>query len=1031
MRKIAFLFAVLIMGSASVFAQFTIKGKVSDVNGVPVVGATVTVKKDQVSTMTGTDGSFTIQSKSASGQLDISGIGFAPQTVNFSGTDMVDIVMAKKAEELSEVIVTALGVRKEKRGLGYAVSEVKGDKLNNANNQNVVNSLNGKVAGVQVISGGGAPGQASRITIRGGAKSITGDNQPLFVIDGIAVSNEDDGSGSYTEVEGVATPNRVADINPDDIESMSVLKGSAASVLYGNRGANGVIIITTKSGRGRGGAPVITVSSTVGYDNPLKLPDFQTIYAQGTDPNKYTEGTSRSFGPRIMGQNVYSNVAKQDSVVLRAYNPREDFLRTGVTTNHNVSIAQSKDKTSYFMSFGYSGQSSVVPNQDYKKASARVNVTQQVTDKFTTGVNFSYVRSWGDVAYLGQDGNNPFFALFNMPISWDINGYGYVRPDGTQINFRGGSFDNPLWTVNKTFFTTANDHITALANFGYKFTSWLDVNYKIGIDQINDDRKSFKDINTGSQPNGSLANDLINRQGITSTLLFNVNRRLSNNIGFTLTAGQDYFQRKLTNYTQTATAMIIPDIPHMSNASAFASDFEYRSKRRLIGAFGDLKFDYKNYLFLGITGRNEWSSTLPEENRSYFFPGANAALIFTDAFGMDNSVLNYGKLRVGYAQTARDPAAYQVINTYVVPDNTVAAGYGDGFVSASAPLQFPFTGIPGYTVSNIINNPELKSEKTSEVEVGLELKFLKNRIGLEATYFSNENKDGIVPVDVSPAVGATNIVVNSGLTKVKGVEIGLNLVPVSTGKFTWSADITFSRIRSKVVETYPGVDKIYIGGFSGNPAIFAVKGERYGSIIGTGYQKDANGNVLVDIDGFPLFADGVNLGYIEPDWTGGIRNTLKFKNISFDFLIDTRQGGYLYNGTEELLDFYGVSQKTSTREEDYIFPGVNESDGKPNTTVVKRDLTWWNFAQGNEEYVYENNWVRLREVNLNYTYTPANAKILKSFTFGIYGRNLWLSTDIPHVDPESSSFGTNNGQGATRMAFPTLRSMGASLKLTF
>ncbi len=661
----------------------------------------------------------------------------------------------------------------------------------------------------------------------------------------------------------------------------------------------------------------------------------------------------------------------------------------------------------------------------------RLNVNQQVSSKFNTGVNFSYVRSWGDVAYLGQDGNNPFFALYNMPVSWNINDYGYVRPDGSQINFRGGSFDNPLWTVNKTFFTTANDHIMAVANFGYKFTDWLDVAYKLGIDQINDDRKSFKDRRTGSQPNGALANDLINRQAITSTFLLNINKRLTSDIGLTFTAGQDYFQRKLTNYTQTATALILPGVPHMSNASAFSSDFEYRSKRRLIGVFGDLKFDYKNFIFLGVTGRNEWSSTLPEQNRSYFFPGANAAVVFTDAFDINDAVLSYGKVRVGYAQTARDPGPYQVINTFVLPDNTIAAGYGDGFVSASAPLQFPFGGIPGYSMNNVINNPNLRSEKTSEIEAGLELKFFKNRIGLDLSYFSNKNEDGIVPVDVSPATGATNMVINSGLTKVKGLEVALNLVPVSTTDFTWNADLTFSRIRSKVVEIFTGLDKIYLGGFSGNPAIFAVKGERYGSIIGTGYQKDANGNVQVDIDGFPLFVDGVNLGYTEPDWTGGIRNTFRYKNISLDFLIDTRQGGFFYNGTEELLDFYGVSQKTATREEDFIFPGVNESDGKANTTVVKRDATWWNFAQGQEEYVYENNWVRLREANLNYTFTPANTKVLKSLVFGVYGRNLWLSTDIPHVDPESNSFGTNNGQGATRMAFPTLRSVGVSLKLTF
>lgn len=428
--------------------------------------------------------------------------------------------------------------------------------------------------------------------------------------------------------------------------------------------------------------------------------------------------------------------------------------------------------------------------------------------------------------------------------------------------------------------------------------------------------------------------------------------------------------------------------------------------------------------------RNEWSSTLPQQNRSYFYPGVNASFVFTELVNINKNVLNYGKIRAGYAQSSRDPNPYQVINYFVVPGSSVAAGFGDGSVSASAPLSFPFNGVPGYTTSNIINNPNLKAETTAEIELGTELRFLRDRIGLEFTWFRNKNKNGIVPLDVSPAAGATNFVVNSGITTVKGIEASLNLNPIKGRNFNWNATVTFSRIRSMVEETYPGVDQIYLGGFDGNPAIFAVKGQRYGSIIGTGYQRDDNGNVLVDDDGFPLFADGRNLGYIEPDWTGGLRNSLGYKNFSFDFLIDTRQGGYIYNGTEELLDFYGVSKKTETREDDYVFPGVRQSDGKPNETAVKRNATWWNFAQGNEEYVYENNWIRLREANLSYNWNTG-AKTLKNVVVGVYGRNLWMHTNVPHVDPESSSFGTNNGQGATRMAFPTLRSVGFNVKLVF
>lgn len=1029
MRSIFILYMLFFSAFSLVAQQRTVRGRVGDESGNPLSGVTVTVQGTTVATQTAGDGTFSLEAAPGN-TLVFSFVGYAPREAQVGAEGNVTVTLTAQQRELTEVVVTALGVRREKRALGYSIEEVKGEQLTKANNQNLVNSLNGRVSGLQVTSSGGAPGQAARITIRGGAKSITGNNEPLFVIDGVPVSNANDGSGQYTEVQGVSTPNRIADINPDDIESISVLKGAAASVLYGNRGANGVILITTKSGRGRQGAPVITFNSVTGFDSPLKLPDFQRVYAQGGGGN-YIEGGSRSFGPRIEGQKVYSNIGLSDSTVLRAYNPREDFLQTGITTNNNLSVAQSRENVNYFLSLGHSRQTSIVPNQDYNKASVRLNVNNQITTKLNAALNLNYLRTWGDVPYLGQSGNNPFFALFNMPISWDIQRYGYMRPNGQQINFRGGSFDNPLWTVNKTFFNTQNDRFIGALTLGYKVLDWMDLTYRFGLDQLNDDRKAFRDIFTGSYPAGNLYNDIINRRELTSTFLLNINKRLSQDFGLSFTGGHDFNQRNLANYTQTATALIAPGIPHMNNASAFDPAYEYRFRRRLIGVFGDLKFDYRNFLFVGLTGRNEWSSTLPKQNRSYFYPGVNASLVFTDAFKMDKSVLSYGKLRAGYAQTSRDPNPYQIIKYFVVPGNTVAAGFGDGFVSSSAPLSFPFNGIPGYTTSNIINNPNLKAETTSEIEIGTDLRFLRDRIALEVTWFHNRNENGIVPLDVSPATGATNFVVNSGVTKVQGIEASLNVSPLRGKNFTWNAGITFSRIRSKVVETFPGVDQIYLGGFTGNPAIFAVKGERYGSIIGTGYLRDDAGNILVDDDGFPLFADGVNLGYIEPDWTGGLRNTFSYKNFILDFLIDTRQGGYIYNGTEELLDFYGVSKKTESREEDYIFPGVRESDGKVNETVVKRNATWWSFAQGNEEYVYENNWIRLREANLNYNWNIPNNRLVKNVVLGLYGRNLWLHTNVPHVDPESSSFGTNNGQGATRMAFPTLRSIGFNVKLVF
>lgn len=1022
MRKLL-LFMSLCLLVVQLWAQDrTVIGKITDEKGDPVANATVEVKGSRTVALTKTDGTFSIKVKD-NAVLIVRNLGYERMEYPVGSNTEVAISLKADQASLSEVVVTALGIKKEKKALGYAITELKAADITNVPNQNLVNSLNGKVAGLQVISSGGAPGMGSRLVIRGGNKSITGDNQPLFVVDGIPISNANDGTANT--VTGAGSPNRAADINPDDIESVSILKGSAAAVLYGNRGSNGVILITTKSGKTKIGKPVVTVSSTFGVDRALKLPDFQTTYAQGqlvSGAPAYAEGTSLSFGPKITGQTVTS-AAAGGTTTLKVFDPRKDFLKTGVVINNTVSVSQATEKGSYFLSAGHSRQTSIVPNQEYSKASVRFNATNNLSAKITTGINVNYVRSWGDVPYAGQDGNNPIFALFNAPVSWDLKGYGYVNANGTQKNFRGGSFDNPLWSVNKTFYTTTSDRLIGSANIVYKALPWLDFSYRLGTDIVSDYRKSFRDINSGGSPNGYLSNNDVYREELNSTFMLNINRKLTSDIGLSFVAGQDYNQRKLRNIAQTATALTLPGSANMGNGKSFDPDYENVTKRRLIGAFGDLKIDYKNYLFLGITGRNEWSSTLPVSNRSYFYPGANLSFIFTDALKISNKVLNYGKVRVAFAQTARDAGPYNLLNVYT------SASVSDGFTSG---ITFPFGSTPGFTLSNTIRNPTLKPEKTKEWEFGGEFKFLQSRINLEATYFRNNNIDGIVAVDISPATGATNATVNSGNVKSNGIELALNIVPVKTKDFSWEATITYSRIRSKVIETYPGVDKIYLGGFSGNPAIFAVKGERYGSIIGQKLRRDAAGNVVVSATtGRPLYDDGGNLGYIEPDWTGGIRNEFTYKGLSFDVLFDTRQGGVMLNATEDLLDGYGVSRKTESREDDFIYAGVKNTDGKPNDFVVKRNQTWWSAAKVNEEYIYKNNWVKLREANLNYTFTIKNAKVLKSLNVGVYGRNLFLWSDIPHVDPESSSFGTGNAQGVTRMAFPSTRSIGVNLKVVF
>ena len=1022
---------LMIFVSTAIFAQVQVSGVVKDDVGEPLAGVMVE-NANGVSVETNDAGQYTIEAN-AGEQLKFSSIGFDDKSVAVTGSTL-DVQMSVPVEQIQvakgqDVVVTAMGIRREEKSIGYAASKVGGDELVKTGGQSFVNSLEGKVAGIQVTTSSGAPGSPTRLVIRGG-KSITNSNEPLYVIDGVPMSNNNDSniSGNSSNAEGISSPNRAADINPNDIENVTVLKGSAGAVLYGNRGSNGVIIITTKSGKGKEGKPVIEYSTQMAFDNALILPDYQTEYAQGSR-GVYQEGGSRSFGPKITGQTVNSIAAGMAQglstalpITLKAYDPREDYFKTGVTVNHNLSIAQSVNKSNYYLSAGVSDQQSIIPNQGYKKYNFRFNGNTQFTDKFSAGVNASYARSKGDVPFAGQDGNNPIFSLFHMPVSWDLNGYGYQAPNGKQINFRGGSFDNPLWSVNKNFANTTSNRFIVGLNFGYQLKDWIKLSYRIGEDYMDDNRTIFKDIYSGSAPNGYLSYDNINRQELTSTIMANINKDITENLNLTVNLGQDYNQRKYNRLVVTGTELILPGVVNTNNIKTFDPGYHYESERTLFGVFSDLTLSYKKYLFLNLVGRNEWSSTLPKDNRSYFYPGASLSFIFSDAFDIDKKILSYGKVRFGIAKTARDAEPYQVVPTYSKAD------FGDGFTPG---LSYPFNGLAGFTVDAVVNNPNLKPEFTTEYEFGIDLRFMRDRIGLDFTYFKNVNTDQIVPLDISNASGTSRAVINTGETNSKGIEVAFRTTPIKSENFRWDVDFNFSRIRTKVVDIYPGVDKIFLGGFSGNPAIYAVKGERYGSIIGSGYMRNDEGEILIDDDGYPVLTDGINLGNVEPDWTGGVTTSLSYKGFYASASLDTRQGGYIYNGTEELLDFYGVSAKTLSREEDYIMSGVNQTTGLINDVVVKRDQDWYALAPSTEDYVYKNNWVKLREISLGYSFKMEGIPYIRNIDFSIFGRNLYVWTKVPHIDPESSSFGTGNAQGASRFAFPTTRSFGFNLKVQF
>ncbi|TRX62533.1 SusC/RagA family TonB-linked outer membrane protein [Fulvivirga sp. M361] len=1039
MKKIVQIFFLLctVISFAIQAQDRTVSGKISSVSdGSSLPGVNVILKGTSTGTVSDVEGNYRLQVPQSGGVLVFSFIGFASEEVEIAARSVIDVRLSPDITELSEVVVTAFGIEKEQKSLGYAVSEVEGDILESGRNTNMVNSLAGRVAGLQVTSTGGAPGQSSRVNLRG-VTSLTGNNQPLFIIDGIPMNNSDDSNTDLTDANttaGAATPNRAGDINPADIETITVLKGATAAALYGIRAANGAIVITTKSGKqGDGKGARVTFSSTFMADEVLRTPDYQTRWAQGSVDGVYANGTSRSFGPLIQGQDHVNALGQ--TLPLRSFDNLDAFFETGKTFINNVSVTGGDDVRSYYFSVGRTLQSSYIPNQDYNRFSIRLNASTKVSDKISTSFKLNYIKNDGDLPFSGQDGNNPIFALYQAPVSFDLGGYPFQNEDGSQVNWRGGSFDNPFWTANRTFVESQVDRIIASADVTYQVLDWISITARAGSDYARERRKDFKDIGTANGGGGNITNNNVFRREINTDIILGINRNITKDLSLNLLLGHNINQRDLEQDVTTGTELVLPNTPHISNSTPGAP-IELLRRRRLHGAYFDAQFAYKNMLFFGVTGRNDWSSTLPVDERSFFYPSVNAAFAFTDAILLESDILSFGKIRASYAQVGNDAPVYSLAPVFeqAAPD--------DGFTQANAGLNFPFGGRQGFTAFDDLGNPLLKPERITSLEIGADLRFFNNRIGLDVNYFQTESTDQIISVSVSDATGFTNKIENVGQLDSKGWEFLLTATPVKTSSFSWDISANVSRIRTEVVEIIDGVDNIFLGGFTG----FQVRadiGERYGSIIGGAFLRDTNGNIQVDSNpnsatyGFPQLGEISNLGHVEPDWTGGIRNTLTYKDFTLDFLIETRQGGFIMNGTTELLQFYGRADETDDRTTPVVFDGVivnEDGSSRPNDISILKNAAFWNqWSNITEANVYENNWVKLRSVNLTYNLPKRffEGTFIEQARFTLTGRNLLLFTNVPDIDPETSAFGSGNAQGFSRFDLPSTRSYGASINIVF
>lgn len=997
-RKIFICLATLLLFSASAYAQQNLQGRITDSAGNPVAGATIRVKNGKAVTTSNASGNFTISVNNNS-TLVVSSIGYSDKEVAVDDQTDVVITLSAATATLNEVVVTALGVRREKRNLTYSTQQLSGDELVKTREPNLVNAVAGKVAGVQVTSSSGTAGASSRIVIRGNS-SATGDNQALFVVDGIPINNDETGTGGGNAAgSGV---NRVIDVDPATIESINVLKGAAATALYGSSGARGVVLITTKNGS-LNKAPVFTVSSDLSFEKPL-LPERQTTYAQGNG-GVFADGdivkTSASWGPRMDTLKINGKPAPK-------YNPY-DFFRTGVTTNSTIAAAGGGTNSSYYLSYSFYDQKSIMPGNDFKRHSFFAKYNTKMGDYVNTTFQLGYSNSTQDRLPEGAS-NGPLFVLYGQPVSW--NPYPVLDSNGNMRLYRY-SRNAPLWTLDNMKNNDVVNRFLPVITVNVTPAKWLTVTERLGVDIYSDQNFYYENPQPAIGLNGKVVDNNTNFRQFNNDLIinanqtfgkFNVNVLLGNNILST------YYQ----NINLTGNGLTIEQFYNVSSGSTIASS-ESHSLQRKVGFYVQANIEYNRFLNLSLTGRYDGSSVLSRENNFYPYGSAAASFIFSELLkGNIKRTLSFGKIRFSAATVGNDAVGPYALSTpFIQAGRNTNAGY----------FLYPYQGQPGFLLSSTLGNPNLKNERLNEYEGGLEFRLFRDRISFEGSYFSRKSFNGIIPdVSISNATGFSGTTVNTASISNKGFELLLGANPVRSKDFRWDLTFNFTKINNKVLALYPGINQL------GR----IIVGEPYNVFYGPKYQRTEDGQLLIDENGLPVVGDQGIVGDATPDWLAGLENTVTYKQFALSFFFDMKMHGDIENGVDSYGFFYGSSKATENRAP-IVVPGISVVDNKPNTVAVDAQ-TYWQSRQY-ESIIQDGTYIKLRNVTLTYNFKPTvlARTPFKAAAIVLSGRNLWIySPHFTGADPEVSSYGSGNAaQGVYAFSTPTSRSLSVSLKISF
>jgi TonB-linked SusC/RagA family outer membrane protein len=1097
-RVLTVMFVLLAYGTA--MAQYSVSGKVtSGEDQSPLPGVNILVKGSTNGTISDADGNFTMNANSANDILVFSFVGFTTQEVAIGGRTSFDVVLASDAKQLSEVVITALGVEKDKKAVGYATQNVDGSQLVQARETNLISGLAGKVAGVNIVNNPSGIGSSSRITIRGERSLNLDNNQPLFVVDGVPISNSFTGSsgGPAGRNQEVDYGNGAGFVNPDDIESMTVLKGGASTALYGSRAANGVIIIKTKSGKSTKGVG-ISINSTTSFESVLRLPDYQNVYGQGLvdfnfvdgNGNGLRDGVDESWGPAFNGQllsqfdsptsngfrggdvgnlfpaigavDITTQLAKRGTITpteWRAYpNNVRDFFQTGVTSTNNIAITSSSDKGDFRLSYTHLDQKGFVPNTDLKRGTFSVSGGYKLNDKLRINTVVNYIDNSSANRPSLSYGTENIMYLFNcwFSPSQDINAlrnYWQAGREGlNQFNFNYNYHDNPFFNVYENTNGQKINRIFGNISATYQFTNWLSLTLRSGTDYANEFRDRRRAYSTQRYLRGSYREEKIVIQESNTDFLLTGTKDISPDFSFTASLGGNMLTQTRNLSDISAPELAVPGIYALGNSRVALQATSFRSEKRINSFYGSTQLGYKNMIFLDLSARNDWSSSLPSNNWSYFYPAANVSVIVSDLLKIDSGPLSFLKARIGLARVGNDTDPYNLISTYEA--------------------QTAVKGAPSYSERTTLANSALKPEISNSFEAGVDARFFNDRIGVDLTYYSTNSENQILPIPLSNTTGYSARIINAGVIQNWGTELMLNLVPVKLSNgFKWDITVNHSMNRSEVKQLYTdpisGQEiKNYVLG-SRYVTVEARVGERMGNMYGIGYQRVSAdptnkyydpsgqfvGQIVYNNAGKPLATtERILLGNYNPDWQAGINNRVSYKGLSLSFLIDHRQGGNVYSHTQTVGREGGrISETLEGRANGYdlslpgngvvgngVVPTTNSNGDvtgfAPNTFELSAREWHSTITLGRsliEPVIFEATFTKLREVIFGYSIPNkffGNKFPIRDLNVSLVGRNLFLWSKVPHVDPETSStVGGTVIPGVESVAIPSTRSYGFNI----